>query len=217
MEEKKNNLKFTELYGKFGYIFAIIFAIAAVLFLLAPVVSFEIRERVYDALNEQVSKTDYAYNMNLITYFTTGFKLNYTMYIILGLDLGGIIFVILGRLIKKELLTVSVLFFAVMICFLILSREFFAAEENEILDHCVVVGANIPEGGSVIPEFHGAKVAWGGAVSIFFASLAFMVALSCNLHGVEFTVRDIAEEAIMIALAFGLNFIKIPITAKCSH
>ena len=40
-----------------------------------------------------------------------------------------------------------------------------------------------------------------------------MVSLSCNLQSVEFSVRDIAEEAIMIALAFGLNFIKIPVTA----
>ena len=213
MENKKNNQNFREFYGKFGYIFGIVFAIAAVLFLLAPVVSFEIRERVYDALNEQVSKTDYAYNMNLISYFTTGYKLNFTMYIVLGLALGGIIFIILGKFVKNDLLTVAVMCFAVMICFLILAREFFAAEENDVLSNCIVVGKDVPPGGIVVPETHGAQIAWGGAVSIFFASLAFMVSLSCNLQSVEFSVRDIAEEAIMIALAFGLNFIKIPVTA----
>ena len=213
MESRKNNQKFTEFYGKFGFIFAIVFAIIAVLFLFAPVVSFEIRERVYDALNEQVSKTDYGYSMNLLSYFQTGFKLNFTMYITLGLALCGIIFIILGRFVKNELFTVSVLFFAVMICFLVLAREFFAAEENEILENCVVVGANVPPGGSVVPEYHGSSIAWGGAVSIFFTSLAFIITLSFNLQHVEFSVRDIAEEGILIAMAFGLNFIKIPITA----
>ncbi|MBO4540631.1 MAG: energy-coupled thiamine transporter ThiT, partial [Bacilli bacterium] len=51
------------------------------------------------------------------------------------------------------------------------------------------------------------------AMAIALIALASGISLSLAYEEGSFTVRDIAENGILIALAFGLNFIKIPVGA----
>ena len=73
MEQKTQNF-----WAKYGWIFAIGSAVLAILFLLLPILNYEIREAVYDTVTgDRLSKTDYVYNVNLITYFTSSWSLTF--------------------------------------------------------------------------------------------------------------------------------------------
>ena len=100
-------------------------AIVAIAFLFLPVLKFEIRESVYDIVSgERVSKTDYLYDMTLISYFSTGYKLNFTMFVTIGFILSGGILVLLGKK-RNDLITIGAIMFLLAVCMIILSTEFF--------------------------------------------------------------------------------------------
>ena len=200
MEEKTQNF-----WQKYGWLFAIGAAVLAILFLLLPVLNYEIREAVYNAAGERISKKDYVYNVNLITYFTTNFKLNYTMYITLGLIVVGIGFAGASKF-KKELLTASGIFFLLAMCMIILSKEFFKSDENAVMDYAKIVGDTAQEGFSA--SLHDVSLSWGSGLGIAFTNLAFAFTMASNK---QHTVREIVEEGVLISLAFVLNFIKIPV------
>ena len=106
-------------WQKYAWLFAITCAIIAILVLFLPILNYEIREAIYDTVTgERISKTDYVYSVNLITYFTSSFKLNYTMYITLGLIVFGIGFAVASKF-KKELLTAGGMFFLLAMCMII--------------------------------------------------------------------------------------------------
>lgn len=200
MEEKTQNF-----WQKYGWIFAIGSAILAILFLFLPVLNYEIREAVYNAAGERISKNDYVYDVNLITYFTTNFKLNYTMYITLGLIVVGIGFAGASKF-KKELLTAGGIFFLLAMCMIILSKEFFKSDENAVMDYAKIVGDTAQEGFSA--SLHDVALSWGSGLGIAFTNLAFAFTMASNKQP---TVREIVEEGVLISLAFVLNFIKIPV------
>ena len=59
MEQKTQNF-----WAKYGWLFAIGSAVLAILFLLLPILNYEIREAVYDTVTgDRLSKTDYVYNV----------------------------------------------------------------------------------------------------------------------------------------------------------
>ena len=201
MEQKTQNF-----WAKYGWIFAIGSAVLAILFLLLPVLNYEIREAVYDTVTgDRISKTDYVYNVNLITYFTSSFKLNYTMYITLGLIVVGIGLAGASR-IKQELLTASGMFFLLAMCMIILSKEFFKADENAVMDYAKIVGDSSQEGFDA--SLHDVTLSWGSGLGIAFTNFAFAFTMATNK---QHTVRQIVEEGMLISLAFVLNFIKIPV------
>ena len=134
--------KLGAFFVKYCWLFAIGSALLAVAFMFLPILNYEIREAVYDiATGDRISKVDYVYNMNLISYFTTKFKLNYTLFINLGLILIAIGFVIASKF-KKELLTAGGIFFLLSMCMFILAKEFFRSEENAVMDYAKVVGTD---------------------------------------------------------------------------
>ena len=124
--------KLCAFFRKYAWLMAIVFAVFAILFTLLPVVNYEVREKVLKAGATDVEKLDYEYGVNLITYMTSGFKLNYTFFITLGILLGGIILVILSQF-KKDLLTAAGIAFLLAMCMFILAKFFFEAEENEVM------------------------------------------------------------------------------------
>jgi len=201
-----NNKEKPSFFADKAWLFAIGCAVIAILLMLLPILSYEIREAVYDSVTgDRISKVDYVYNVNLITYFTTGFKLNFTMYITLGLIGGGILFAGLSKL-KKELLTASGMFFLLAMCMIILSKEFFKSDENAVMDYAKIVGDTTNP--NFQASFHGASLAIGSGLGIAFTNLAFAFTIIDNKKQ---TVRQIVEEGLLIALAFILNFIKIPV------
>ena len=93
----ENNTSVLEKLGaffrKYAWLIAIAFAVLAIVFTLLPVVNYEIREKVYVVAQDKTNKLDYVYGVSMITYMTTGFKLNYTFFITLGLLVVGAVLV----------------------------------------------------------------------------------------------------------------------------
>ena len=210
MEEYTQNFwdRIGEFFKKYAWLFAIGSALLAVAFLLLPIINYEIREACYDLVTgERVSKVDYVYNMNLIDYFTTEFKLNFTMYITLGLIGVGIILVALSK-INKQLIAVGGLLFLLSMCMFILAKEFFKSDENAVMDYAKVIGEYDETTQSFKASLHDVQLSWGSALGIAFTNIAFAFTMANNER---MTVREIVEEGVLISLAFVLNFIKIPI------
>ena len=198
--------KVADFFRKYAWLFAIGSAVLAIAFMFLPILNYEIREVVYDAVtNDRISKTDYVYDVNLITYFTTGFKLNYTMYITLALIVIGIVFAISSKF-KKEMITAGGIFFLLAMCMIILSKEFFKADENYVMEYAKVVGDQ--SNPNFQASLHDVSLSWGSALGIAFTNIAFAFTMVSNK---QHTIREIVEEGVLISLAFVLNFIKIPV------
>ena len=210
MEENTRNVwdKIGDFIKKYAWLFSIISAILAIAFLFLPIINYEIREACYDLVTgERVSKVDYVYNMNLIDYFTTEFKLNFTMYITLGLIVIGIVLVALNKF-QKQLSSIGGLMLLLAMCMFILAKEFFKSDENAVMDYAKVIGEYDEATQSFEASLHGVDLSWGSALGIAFTNIAFAFTMANNERR---TVREIVEEGVLISLAFVLNFIRIPI------
>ena len=210
MEDNKTTVwdKIILFIKKYAWAFSILFAVLAAVFTLLPVLNYEIREKVYDIATDTTQKLDYVYSVNLITYFTSKFKLNYTMYITFALLGVGIIFVILSKL-KKDLITAGGIIFLLAMCMFILSKEFFRSEENAVMDFAKIVNES-NESQTVSSSLHDVQLSWGAALGIAFSNIAFACTTLSNQRR---TIKEIVEEGVLISLAFVLNFVKIPIGA----
>ena len=170
------------------------FGILAILFLLGPVVTYKTK---VDGV-----KTEYV--VTLIDYFRNGFTFDWTMWVTLGLLFVGIVlpiiagFLVRGEKGKENLMIGSALSFLVAFCFLFLSREFFANNSAEI------------------ENYHSVDISWGCAFSILFTVLAAGASTITPYQRRPISVGEIAENGILIAMAFGLNFIKLPIQVQGS-
>lgn len=211
MEDNKTTVwdKIILFIKKYAWAFSILFAVLAAVFTLLPVLNYEIREKVYDIASDSTKKLDYVYNVNLITYFTSEFKLNYTMYITLALLGVGIIFVILSKF-KKDLITAGGIIFLLAMCMFILSKEFFRSEENAVMDFAKVVNESNESQTVTDVSLHDVQLSWGAALGIAFSNIAFACTTLSNQRR---TIKEIVEEGVLISLAFVLNFVKIPIGA----
>ena len=156
------------------WVLTVFFAFLAIIFTLLPVLKYEIREAVYDiASGDRVSKTDYVYQMNLISYFNSRFAYNFSFFITLGLAVVGAVLAFVGKY-KKELTAISGIIFLLALCFFILSKEFFSADGNNVMDNAKVVGTTYDEATQTFDaSFHGASLSWGAALGITFCALAF--------------------------------------------
>ena len=206
-----NKMTFADFFKKYAWLLAIISAFIAILVLLLPILDYEIREAVYDAEGNRIFKKDYVYSMNLISFFTTGFRYNFSMYVTVGVIVLGMIFFALSN-IKKDLFVIGGMTILIAVCLLILSKEFFAADGNAVMDHAKVVGTTYDESTQTFSaSLHGVSLTWGAAVSMVFCMISFFISTISNFHR---TTREIAEEGVLIALAFVLNLAKLPITTS---
>lgn len=191
-EEKtlKNEGKFVQFLRKWGWIVASGLVVVAFLFMLGPVVKYDLVAWVEPGAEEVIVSE----SVNVISYFQTGYDLNWTMGCVLAFMVFGIGCSLASHW-HRPLAVAGTLFDLLALCFVALSKEFFASYENGI------------------PNLDGAKLGWGAAIAIFFLALASATSLAQGYKENEFTVRDMAEDAILIAMAFGLNFLKIPVGA----
>ena len=127
------------------------------------------------------------YTVNILNYFE-GNKMDFVMFIILGLLLVGIAFVWIGKL-NANLTPIGSMSFIIAIPLVILLREFYTSNGG---DYDVSIKVGIP-------------------VCLVFLILSAVLAMSISYQKDMMSPRDIAEEAILIALAFILNFLKIGI------
>ena len=201
--------KLGEFFRKHAWLLAICFAVLAILFTLLPVVDYEIREKVYIIAEDNTVKLDYVYGVSLITYLTSAFKLNFTIFITLGLLVVGAIFVALGK-IKKDFVTAGGIAFLLAMCMFILSKFFFEAEENWAGVTIKAVNETNAEQTVESVSLHGVSLSWGAYLGIIFSNIAFACTTLTNQKR---TTRQIVEEGMLISLALVLDFIKIPIGA----
>lgn len=127
--------------------------------------------------------------VHLWDYFNGTYKLDWTIIATLVLLGFGIVLPLFKKF-GEELPLASALSFLLAVCFLILSREFFVEANN--LD---------------------VTMQYGIALSAAFAAFGGIFSIVASYEKVPVTVNDMAEEAILVAAAFGLNFLKIPVGA----
>lgn len=207
----ENNTSVLEKLGaffrKYAWLIAIAFAVLAIVFTLLPVINYEIREVVLRAGAEKPKKLDYVYDVNMVAYMTTGFKLNFTFYITLGMLIVGITLAALSKL-KKDLMTAAGIAFLLAMCMFILSKFFFEADENGVMEFAKTVNETNAEQEVQSVSLHGVSLSWGAYLGIIFSNIAF----ACTtLSSHKRTTRQIVEEGMLISLALILDFIKIPV------
>jgi len=126
--------------------------------------------------------------IHLWDYFGSGYAYNWSMYITLGLLVAAIACAALHK-INENFDVASAMLFLLALTMLVLAREFFSYNDG----------------------FKSVKVGWADALSMVFAAVGFAFAISASVSKKPFTVRDLAEDGVLIAAAFVLNFIKLPI------
>ena len=213
MEETNNSIlvKIGNFVKKYAWALAIGAGVLAIAFLFLPILKYEIREAVYDiATDERVSKQDYLYNVNLIWYFTSGHHNAYTMFITLGLIIVGIALVGFAKL-NKDLLTLSGIVFLLAVCMFILSKEFFNGDLETVEKGAKIVGTSYDAGTQYFySSVHDVEFSWGATLGVAMCTIAFAFTTLSNQSS---TTKQIAEEGVLLALAFVLNLVKIPVGA----
>ena len=211
MENKKGLFfkKVGDFIKKYVWAFAIGAGVLAIAFLFLPILKYEIREAVYDiATDEKANYVDYLFKVNLIDYFSNGYKSVYAVIIVIIFVALGIIFVALHKL-NKDFMTVAGMMFLLAICMFLLIIEFFGSEEKMIMKSYQEVGLPFDsETQYFYVYYHHTYVSWGTALGIFFCSIAFALTALSNY---SVTTRQIAEEGILLSMAFVLNLVKIPV------
>ncbi len=102
-----------------------------------------------------------------------------------------------NRKVSDSLSVVTLLSFTVGIVMSFLNKELFK---------------NFAESGRVdIPNFHDASLGWASAVSMLAAMLAVFATIGASGYARSRSVKTIAEDGVLIAAAFVLNFVRIPI------
>ena len=203
--------KIGKFVKKYAWVLAIGAAVLAIASMFLPILKYEIREAVYDiSTDERIIKKDYLYNVNLVWFFTNPHRYSFTAYITVGLIVLSVIFVVIGRF-KKDFMTIAGIAFLLAICMFILSKEFFTNDAGYVEAHAKVVGLDYDEATQYFySSLHDVQISWGGALSIAFCMIGFNYTTLSNQN---VTTRQVAEEGMLLALAFVLNFIKIPIGA----
>jgi thiamine transporter len=127
--------------------------------------------------------------VHLWDYFNGTYKLDWTIIATLALLVFGIALSPFKKF-GEGFPIASALSYLLAVCFLILSREFFVESNN--LD---------------------VTMQYGIALSAAFAAFGAILSIVASYEKVPVTIEDMAEEAMLVALAFGLNFLKIPVGA----
>ncbi len=189
--EKEEKAKFSlkAFCQKWSWLLALSAGLLAIVSLCGTVLTYETRVYLEDG-----SKIKTFYDVHLWDYFSNGYPFNWTMWVTIGLILLGMVFAAVS-LLRKGFATASSLSYIVSLCLLFLTREFFSSNA------------------SAIENYHDSSLGYGTALGIIFLVIGAAFALISDYSEQQFNVREMAEDGVLIALAFGLNFIKIPLGA----
>lgn len=168
--------------GKFNWLTSAILGVLSILSLLGTVVTYTIKLE---------DGTKIAYDIHLWDYFSNNFEFNWSMYATLGIIVLGIVFALLHK-IHQGFDSGASMTFILAIPMLALTREFFS--------------------NNTIENLKSVSFGWGSACSIAFIIVAALFSISSSFVEKTIKTRDIAEDGILIAAAFILNLIKIPMT-----
>lgn len=174
--------KWGSFFGKYNWLISAIFGVLTILSLLGTVVTYTLKLE---------DGTKVSYDIHLWDYFSNRFAFNWTMYATLGIIVLGIVFALL-HMVHRGFDSGAGMTFILVIPMLALTREFFSNNDIEYLKSV--------------------SFGWGSACAIAFSIAAALFSISSSFSDKPIKTRDIAEDGILIAAAFILNLIKIPMT-----
>ena len=174
----------------------LLFAIAGILFMFGSVMSYTIKY-VPEGAEGAIKET---FSLNIISLMSSSIGLPWaTIVIIVALAIGGVL--PLFCLLKKEKLNDyfvygSVISFLVAVCFLFMIKEIYISTTAYSIEN-----------------FKSADLGWAASVTILCAIIGLIFALIQIEEKLGLNTKSIAEDALLVAAAFVLNFIKIPLGA----
>ena len=182
--------KVATFLSKFAPLLILSFGLIAFLFLFGNVLTYSTKdpntgEKAYFALN-------------LLGFFDKTVTEPWIMIVILSsLAIGSLLPLVsyLFPKAKKSLLVSSLLVLLLSACFIFIGKEIFLSFAY-----------------NKIANFRNAELGWGSAASIVSIVAASVACLFATDYAKENSVRAIAEDGLLIAAAFVLNFIKIPLS-----
>ncbi|MCQ2741777.1 MAG: energy-coupled thiamine transporter ThiT [Bacilli bacterium] len=189
MGENKKKIDWGFLIGALAYV-------AGLAFLFAPLYVYETKV-VIDGV-----KVKTKFNLNLIGLFGDKMPNSAAVIVLLVLlGLGAALF-LLGKILKKgkDGLLVGSAFaglFSIIVMFF--EREIFNDLAPKVIEH-----------------YNGIEMGWGSSVFFVMVGVAVICAISSTSYSQENDIRALAEDGILVAAAFALNFIKIPVSGSGS-
>ena len=174
--------KKSNFFSENNWLISAILGLFSILSLLGTVVTYAIKLE---------DGTKVYYDVHLWDYFANHFEFNWTIYATLGIIALGIVFALLHK-VHSGFDSGAGMAFILAIPMLALTREFFSNNSIENLKSV--------------------SFGWGSACSIAFIIAAALFSISSSFSNKPIKTRDIAEDGILIAAAFILNLIKIPMT-----
>ena len=180
-----NEEKRTNFFTKYGWIISASLGILSILFLLGTVVT--VKLKIPGEGDEVIKKL---IDIHLWDYFKGQHAYDWTMFVMVILLVLGVISICLQNL-KKGLASAASMFFILGMMMGILAREFYASNEIEYMSSV--------------------SFGWGSYCSVAFALMAAVISLSIEFSTNPLVTREIAENGVLIAAAFILNIIKIPL------
>ena len=124
-------------------------------------------------------------SINLVEYFVGHYKFGWSMYLTVAFLILGVVFTLL-RKVHKYFLTYGTLAFILTEMMLALAKAFFK-----------------------LNDLAKPKIAYGLILSMVFVGIAALIGLASSYDQEKMSVRDIAEEGMLISLAFVLNIITL--------
>lgn len=189
----ENENKFMKIFKSF---LPLIFSIIAIAFLFGTILTYKIKY-VPDGAEEAIKES---FSFNLINAFDASLTPSWTIIVILVLlGLGGLIpllTLIKNEKAKEYLAVISTFSFLFAICLLVAYKELFVYFAQDLITH-----------------FYSADIGYGVALAILFSVCGAFAALLTSNKQYGDNVQGIVEDAVLIALAFVLNFVKLPISA----
>ncbi len=179
---------------------AIVFGLLAILILFGTVLTYETKIKVGDE-----SVKEY-FNLSMIGLLDSSYLVIWPMILVLvslvlGLGTAVALYVIRmnegSRKATDVISVISMLAFIVGIISIFLQKELFVNFANY--------------GNNKIPHFNGASLSWASAVSMMSSAVSVFALIGASGYAEARSVKTIAEDGVLIAAAFVLNFVKIPV------
>ena len=191
-------MKFKEfLKNNISYLIALMMNLAIVGFLFAPLLTYETK---YYVGEEKIK--DY-FSANIIKLLSGSITPSWVFIVLLVFVIIPFFALIVALFLKNNkkvndsLIAIVLIDLALLVAYAILVKEIFSYFAGEM---------------GMIANFNGAQVGWGAGVIIFLAAVEFFAVISSSSYSKQ-SVQGLAEDAMLIAAAFILNFIKIPLGA----
>ena len=191
-------MKFKEfLKNNIAYLIAIVMNLAIVGFLFGPLLTYETKYYV----GEEKIKEYYSANIiKLLNGSITPSWVFIVQLVFVSISIISLIVALFVRNQKKandSVVAIILIDLALLVAYSILAKEIFSYFAGDM---------------EMIANFNGAQVGWASGVIIFLTAVEFFAVISVSSYSKQ-SVQGLAEDAMLIAAAFILNFIKIPLGA----